>query len=338
VDAYHRRALQRPRIYDFLTLLGRGPLSLPLLAACLRSLGEYDVVLVGFMPFALPWYVTHLARWRGTPVVLLPLFHPEDPSHHFRSLYWCFEQAAAVLAQSPYSASLLRRLWPASNPVEVGPGTDLRAFASPAISGERFRRRHGLEGKRLALFVGRKELYKRYDLAVEAVDLIAHERIALVMVGADVDRRPIISPHVLYLGALPRDELLDAFDACDVLVVPSEHESFGIVLLEAWARRKPVIGNAACGPVASVIADGRDGFVCRNAEEVARAIVRVLTDASLAQRLGEAGHEKVARRYTWERIAERVHDVYRSVTASRRPPDRSAAMGSRDERTPRHHD
>ena len=319
VERYCRRALSRPAIYDYLALSGRGPVSLRMIGAAVRAMRSYDIVLVGFMPFATLWYTSLIARRAGKPVVVLPLFHPEDVYHHFRLFYRCFERADALLAQTPYSTALFRRLFPKSKPVQIGVGVDAGEFSRPDISGERFRGTHGLRGKKLVLFVGRKERHKRYDLAVEAVDALGDPDVVLVMIGHDVDRLPIASPHVRFLGPLERRDLLDAYDACDVFVLPSEHESFGIVFLEAWMRRKPVIGNAACRPVGSVIEHGVDGFLCSGAADFATRIRQLLDRPEQARALGEAGHDKAVGSYTWHAIGGRVHDVYKGLLAAARP-------------------
>jgi glycosyltransferase involved in cell wall biosynthesis len=314
VSYYHRRALERPRFYDLMMALGRGPYSLGLLRRLIKSARDYDALMVGFIPFAFIWQVIAVARFFNKPVVLLALFHPDDVYHHFRIIYWCLNQADAILAQTPYSRDLFGRLFPACKPIETGVGVDLQEFDSAAISGARFRASHGLEGTRIVLFVGRKEAFKRYDLAIQAVDLIDDERIHLVMIGRDIDQQPILSRHVSYLGEMSRSEVLDAYDACDVLMLPSEYESFGWVLLEAWARRKPVLGNRFCAPVAAVISDGEDGYLCANAAEMAQRLAELIARPSLAQKLGQAGYEKIARRYTWDVIGRRVRDLYEQLT------------------------
>ena len=175
-----------------------GPYSLGLLRRLIRSARDYDALMVGFIPFAFIWQVIAVARFFRKPVVLLALFHPDDVYHHFRIIYWCFNQADAILAQTPYSRDLFGRLFPACKPIETGVGVDLEEFDSSAISGARFRASHGLEGKRIVLFVGRKEAFKRYDLAIQAVDLIDDERIHLVMIGRDIDQAAdSLAPRVL---------------------------------------------------------------------------------------------------------------------------------------------
>jgi len=110
-------------------------------------------------------------------------------------------------------------------------------------------------------------------------------------------------------------DLRDAYDACDLLVHPSENESFGFVILEAWMRRKPVIGSRRCGAVASVITEGVDGFLVDGASELAASVEAVLGAPDLAQKMGEAGRKKAESRYRWSEIAERVEEVYREVAS-----------------------
>lgn len=319
-DQHYHRALTRPLVYDWLMLAGLGPWSPALVTQLAGALGSYDLVLVGFMPLALTWQVRRLAAALGKPVVLLPLFHPDDAYHHHRVHYHSFAQARAILAQTSYSTALFQRLWATARPVEVGAGIDPAELSGPAISGARFRARYGLGARPIALFVGRKTWPKRYDLAIAAVRAVPNQRVLLVMIGEDADRRPIDDERVLYLGQLPRAELLDAYDACDLLLHPSEAESFGIVLLEAWMRHKPVIGNRACQASAALIDDGIDGFVCDNAADMAVRVAELIDRPDLARALGAAGYRKVLARYTWERIGRTVYELYAQIAAESAAP------------------
>jgi glycosyltransferase involved in cell wall biosynthesis len=316
-DYYYRRALERPLVYDLMMVLARGPHCARLTARLATTIRRYDVILVGFVPFALNWHVLAIARALRKPVVLLALFHPDDLYHHFRAIYWCFNHANAILAQTTYSMELFKRRFPASRPALAGVGVDLAEFAGGPRRGTQFRTRYGLENRKIVLFVGRKEYFKRYDLAIRAVDLVNDDRVRLVMIGRDMDRQPISSPHVIYLGEMPREDVIDAYHACDVLLLPSESESFGWVLLEAWACRKPVIGNRLCAPVAAVIGDGEDGFLCTGADEMADRIAQLAGSSELAEKLGQSGYEKTAEHYTWDAIGAKVRQLYTRLTGSR---------------------
>jgi len=311
--ALFQRANARPKVYHWLTLLGLGPWSWPMWRWLGRAIPSYDIVLVSFSPLAIIWQVASLAHRAGKPVVILPLAHLDDLYHHLTPLYASYRQAAALLTMTAYSSAIFKQLLPASNPVEVGAGVDVAEFSGPEISGERFRAQNGLGLNKLVLYVGRKERVKGYDLAVAAVNDIAAADTQLIMVGEDVDQQPIPSPYVRVLGKLPRAEVLDAYDACQVFIFPSESESFGLVVLEAWMRRKPVIGNAACGPLTALIEPGIDGYLCSTSQEMAQRVRELMADPTLCARLGEAGYQKVRARYTWEHVSRRVYSVYQQV-------------------------
>jgi glycosyltransferase involved in cell wall biosynthesis len=107
------------------------------------------------------------------------------------------------------------------------------------------------------------------------------------------------------------DERLAALAAADVLLLPSSGEAFGIVYLEAWAYGKPVIG-APIQAVKALISDGIDGWLIEPEQvEAIRARLAWLADHPEAARAaGEAGHEKLLRRYTTTRIADVVEGAY----------------------------
>ena len=118
--------------------------------------------------------------------------------------------------------------------------------------GKIFRKERGLENHKIVLYAGRKEHSKQYQQAIEAVEMLKDPGIKLILIGRDVDNIPINSKYVEYLGALPRHKLLSAYDACDIFISPSLHESFGITFLEAWMFKKPVIGNRNCSAIRPV--------------------------------------------------------------------------------------
>ena len=71
---------------------------------------------------------------------------------------------------------------------------------------------------------------------------------------------------------------------------------------------------AACRPVASIIADGRDGYLCHDAEQIAARIRGLVDHPSVADDLGRAGYAKATASYTWDAIGARVHDLYADLS------------------------
>jgi glycosyltransferase involved in cell wall biosynthesis len=276
----------------------------------MRRARKFDVILAGYAPFSLPRQVLWAARRTGVPVVLLPFIHDSDRYHHFNSLLRTYEHAAAVLTLSDHTSEFLRRYVPRATPVTLGAG--VTTTSSGSVAPAEFRSRFGLGDRPIVLYVGRKEKRKRYDLAVAAIEQLPADAL-LVMIGRDVDGKPIASERVRHLGPLSDEELAAAYGACDVFVLPSEFESFGMVFLDAWLRAKPVIGNLNCGASASLIDDGVDGFLCRDAGEIGAALGRLLAEPELAARMGTAGQAKTLAEYTWDRVADRAQAVLAEV-------------------------
>jgi glycosyltransferase involved in cell wall biosynthesis len=104
--------------------------------------------------------------------------------------------------------------------------------------------------------------------------------------------------------------------ACDLFVLPSGQESFGIAFVEAWSCAKPVIG-ARVGAVSSLIDEGRDGllFSADDPDSMAGTICRLLADEALRRRLGAAGRQKVLGNFTWEIVTDRVRQAYLDTIA-----------------------
>ncbi len=109
---------------------------------------------------------------------------------------------------------------------------------------------------------------------------------------------------ILFLENISEEEKIRLCAAMDILVLPSVNESFGMVFLEAWACRKPVIG-ANIGAVASVISDGIDGLLFEpgNPESLSLQVLRLMTDKGLRENMGLHGYEKVITNYTWQKVA-----------------------------------
>ncbi len=308
------QARRRPKHVDMLADIGRGPLVPGLLAYLTGHARAFDVILVGYAPFSISRQVLWAARPLRVPVVLLPFIHDSDRYHLFDSLLDTYERAAAVLTLSEHTSDFLRRHTPGARPVTLGAG--VTTIGAGQLSPETFRARYGLDDRPLVLYVGRKEKSKRYELVVDAVESLSGDA-QLMMVGRDVDGEPIESDDVRYLGTLSDEELAAAYDCCDVFVLPSEFESFGMVFLDAWLHGKPVIGNLACGAAASLIDDGVDGLLCRDAADIAAGLRRLIGDPALASSMGRAGQAKTLENYTWDRVAERALEALHDVTGSR---------------------
>lgn len=297
-------------IFDYL----RGPRSPEMVRWLEKNIGNYDVVLAQMFPFNTIKY-SLIARKHRVPLTLLPLMHVDDEFYHWKHYYRMLRQADCIFALSPYSKERVFDIFN-KNCHNIGAGIAEEAFLNPQVDGEKFRKKFHLEERDIILTVSRKASSKRYEHLIHAMDRIKqhHPGAILVMVGPDDDKKPVGSENVLYLGKLSEEDLVNAYDACDLFAMMSESESFGMVFCEAWARKKPIIGNRNCGAVATLIDEGKDGLLCTDDEELAAAIIQLLEDRRYATKLGENGHAKVVEHYTWNRVAERALACYKELS------------------------
>jgi glycosyltransferase involved in cell wall biosynthesis len=259
-----------------------------------------------------------VARKRGIPFVLTPHHHSKWRGYRYAGWIEVYRAADAVLALTQVEADELRRLGVREDRTHViGGGADP---PGPADA-NRFRARLGISDRPLILFLGQQYEYKGVaelftaTRAIRARGVMAE--IAFVGPPTPFSQRFFSQHHepwVHVLGKVDDQTKWDAIAASDVVSLPSRHEAFGRVYLEAWSMGKPVIGGRI-PTVAEVITDGRNGILVDpgSAGELADALQRLLTDQALAKRLGENGRGEVNGRFSWGAVAQRVESVYDSL-------------------------
>jgi len=307
------QASERPNRYSRYQRQLIGPNSPDLAQAVMEKAACYDAIVANMIPMRTMEMAARAAQRHHVPLLLCPLYHPRDKTHYWKHVDECLRQADLVDANSPALESLLQQI--GCRTVAIGPGFHPSEFASPEISGDRFKARHNLEGRKIILCVGRKKLSKRLEIAISAVSLLSQRGwpAHLVLIGRNEDGLALEGEHILDLDEMSRPELLDAYAACDMFMMPSTAESFGMAVCEAWLSRKPVIGNRNCLAIASLIQEGVDGWLAATPSGFADAAERLLQSQELADSLAEQGRAKVLREFTWEEIAARCEQALSSL-------------------------
>ena len=156
-------------------------------------------------------------------------------------------------------------------------------------------------------------LPKVLEKVPEAVYLIVGE-------GTEEDELRQLARHcgvehqVIFAGSVSPEELPLYYNTGDVFIMTSreieeegDFEGFGIVFLEANACGKPVIGGNS-GGVKDAIVEGETGLLIDplNPAKIAAALIRLLTEKSLAGRLGKKGRERVEKELSWRTISQRI--------------------------------
>ncbi|HXE76459.1 MAG TPA: glycosyltransferase family 4 protein [Candidatus Xenobia bacterium] len=278
----------------------------------------FEQVHVGPLPYnALMWEGIQAARARRARVVATPATHlgPEDDPVVRRHYLRPFQIDLLNQCDTVLVATNAERGWLARHGVQEEKLQRYCLGIKPESvqqgNAARFREQHRIE-EPIVLFLGAKAYEKGAMHLVEAIERLwadgLHAR--LVLAGASLSEfesfrraRPSWSAeHTLDLGVVSDAEKGDLLAAAALLALPSRVESFGLVYLEAWANRKPVIG-ARTPATAEVIAHGSNGLLVEFGDtgSLTEALARLLTDARLRQEMGEAGYNKVINEHTWSR-------------------------------------
>jgi alpha-maltose-1-phosphate synthase len=258
-----------------------------------------------------------------------------------------YHAAAAVIAVSDGMRRDILRSYPGVDPERVHvvhngidvetwtPAPDFDALPGLGIDPQ----------QRTVAFVGRITRQKGVPYLLRAAALLP-EDVQLVLCAGAADT-PELAAEVAGLveglratrdnvvvieRMLPRAELVQVLTQATVFACPSIYEPLGIVNLEAMACGTAVVASAT-GGIPEVVEDGSTGYLVPldQAEDgtgtptdpegfvrdFAAALVRALEDPEHAAKLGRAGRERAARHFSWETIAERTLDVYRSAIAGR---------------------
>ncbi|MGH9320912.1 MAG: glycosyltransferase family 4 protein [Vicinamibacteria bacterium] len=177
----------------------------------------------------------------------------------------------------------------------------------------------------LALIVGRMsraERYKGHDLLIEIWDEIrrAAPGAKLIVAGDGDDRSRLerkafelgLDEAIRFVGPQSKTALDDLYRRCAFLVMPSRHEGFGFVFLEAMRAGMPCIG--ARGAAGEIIDDGLTGFVVDPDERTSliEAITKLCRERALRRQMGMRSREKFLARFTAEHFQERLVSALRS--------------------------
>jgi glycosyltransferase involved in cell wall biosynthesis len=198
-----------------------------------------------------------------------------------------------------------------------------RAVGADEIA--KFRARCGVPDEAaLVLFAGRLDPQKGHATAILAMPRIAAARDArLVLLGRgpmEAELRAIAAAtrgsNVVFAG-FAKDPG-PAFAAADVVVLPSKWEGLGLALVEAAQHGRPAVATRV-GGIPEVVLDGVTGVLVPPGDVAAfgDAVARLLTDDELRRRMGDAARESAAKRFSVERYAKDVEDLYVRLLRSR---------------------
>ena len=296
---------------------------------------DADLIHIGPLPYnSLMYAGLRGGELRGIPVVTAPCAHLGEPgSDAVRQHYLqphqmeLLRRCAKVLCMTTTERDHLRRLGLPEQKLAVTPfGVDLQN----AVGGDPqfLQKKHSIDAP-VVLHLGMKAYEKGSETLVEAMKLLWQRGSDawLVMAGPSLSTFDTYiasaardCPRLLNLPPFADDEKRDLLASATIVAQPSRVESLGLVLLEAWANRKPVVA-ADIAVSRELMHSSRGGTTVPfgNAQRLAEALETLLGDPAARDQMSAGGYQK-AMEYQgdapWRRIAAELERV---VAAAARP-------------------
>ena len=175
----------------------------------------------------------------------------------------------------------------------------------------------------MILTVSRLDSFHRYKSIDQIIKTASQVLIEIpdafyIIAGDGSDRKRLeklvedlrVQERVIFLGQVSDDLLLSYYKNCDIFVLPSTEEGFGIVFLEAMYFSKPCIGARATS-IPEVIEEGKTGLLCEanNIKSLTDSIIKLLKDENLRSSLGRAGKERLEKKFSYEIFKKRLEEI-----------------------------
>jgi glycosyltransferase involved in cell wall biosynthesis len=298
----------------------------------------------------LSYSAMQIAKTEGIPFVFTPLLHLYDPSwedkkkgndtvqHHvahepklemlpmeYHDRYWVetCRESDALITMTEYEKNFFTHWLTVreDKTYAVGVGPVLAAQADV----RKVREKYAIAPhQKMVLFVGRNHPLKGIEELCAAAEEVwcTHPEVRFFFAGPkegssreSFDRCK--DPRITAIGEVTTAEKTNLIAACDIFCLPSMHESFGGVFLEAWHFEKPIIG-CDIPPVRELNEGEKGGFLVDPVpHEIANRIIRLVENPELARTMGRWGRQRVIERYNWNWIADRMEKIYRSLVDSK---------------------
>jgi glycogen synthase len=215
----------------------------------------------------------------------------------------------------------------------ISNGIDPRDLEPVAADLKSLRLQYAAAKDLLVLLVGRLVYEKGFHLALDALAPIVRRRggVRFVVAGSGTAeaelkrqaRRLGLTDHGVFLGWIGDDMLHSLYRICDLCIVPSIYEPFGLVALEAMASGCLCVVADTGGLREVVPVDGTVGlrFPSRDATALSAVLERVLTDDGTRAQLVAEAREHVLR-FDWTEVARRTAEIYAAMAAGAIAPAR----------------
>ena len=247
------------------------------------------------------------------------------------------EEASCIISLSETEKNDLQEFYnaPAEKIIVIPGGVNLKQFHP--LEKERAREITNLSNDDfILLYIGRLEWRKGIGTLISAVNLLKEDipNLQLVIVGGKMygqqknlkdlkeygrllkkTEEEGVKDRVKFIGRIDHGRLPFFYSAADIFIIPSYYEPFGLVALEGMASSVPIIVSKV-GGLKTIIKDGLNGllFEPHNPLDLKEKILKLYHSPEMADKMAKNGYNTVIKEYFWKNIADKIQNVYKSLT------------------------
>ena len=179
------------------------------------------------------------------------------------------------------------------------------------------------------IFIGRLLHYKNVEVVIKAVNILKknYPTITLIIVGSGPYKENLeklvtelnLHDNIKFKGQRSQEEKNEWLTTSMSMVFPSLLEGFGLVILEAFAFKKPIL-VADVRPLSDIVDHGNTGYVIppHDEREWAKAMEKIIKEPGKAVKMGEAGRKVLEEKYNPETMCQKVMNMYKDFTINDR--------------------
>ena len=232
--------------------------------------------------------------------------------------------ADAIIAASTATFNEVRKIVNKPNRVYLIPnGVDIKKF-NPYLDGSYIKSKLRIGNYKVVFALRAHKPNYGLEFLIKAIPLVVNKRKDVIfIIGGDGPLRKFheqlvvklgIGDRVIFTGWISREEVPYYYAISDIVVVPSIQEAFGLVVSEAMACGKPVVGTKV-GGIPDQIIDGYNGFLVppKDPEALAERVLWLLEHQEEAKLMGMRGREIVERKFNIDRRIDRIISLYEKL-------------------------
>ena len=314
-----------PKSYfiNLIKIFQKGPIFkfIPFIKATIKIIKfKPDLIIAGPLPTTIVLYANFFKKISTiynlrTKILINASFHPTDNDFQQIPLIKSLQKADFLWTLTQFESNYFIKNFniDPKKIILAGNGVDSDFLKTKALT---------LQSSKVLniLFIGSLASHKRVDLLIKSFSTIYSLRsnISLTVAGQPTLFYPQIEKlinsldsktksKIKFIFNFPQKDLFKLIDSCDVLVLPSIQESFGLVIIESWARQKPVI-CADIPALKELVSKSNGGllFAVDNQDDLTKKIEFILDNPKKAEQMGKSGYEYVKNNYTWNKVGEKI--------------------------------